>query len=212
MFDSMALRDCSKSLPVSCIYRRMAWTLSPEAFSKQSLATEQGSPALSAIPSTPFEITQASRGRLVSRRIFSVGYESSATVVAVDSSSAQVMIMCASVSTSKSGMVSLFPQNVFQKRGAIQMRGRRKTGFNLTSTRFLSHPIVYLFGPNIPVSSPGKSFVETIRTQDCQKPTSTADYQKCRKMFSPITTLFFAKHLGVNRELNFLAIPPNYSS
>ena len=49
-------------------------------------------------------MTQLSRGRLVNRTMFSPGYESFATVVAVPSSSAQVIIMCASVSTSKSGM------------------------------------------------------------------------------------------------------------
>ena len=43
MFDSMALRACSRSEPVSCMYSRMACTLSPAAFERQSRATLHGS-------------------------------------------------------------------------------------------------------------------------------------------------------------------------
>ena len=61
MFDSMALRARSRSVPVCCMYRRMAWTLSPEALAKQSRAVKQGS-LFPVIPSADLEMTHVSRG------------------------------------------------------------------------------------------------------------------------------------------------------
>lgn len=43
MLDSIALRACSRSVPVSCMYSRIAWTLSPADFDRQSRATTHGS-------------------------------------------------------------------------------------------------------------------------------------------------------------------------
>src|SRR4029077_12634964 len=55
MFDSMAFRACSKSVPVWCMYRRMACSLSPSALERQSRAVEQGS-ALPLIPKAALEM------------------------------------------------------------------------------------------------------------------------------------------------------------
>src|SRR3569623_21459 len=66
MFDSITLRARSRSEPVSCMYSRMACTLSPAAFDRQSRAVWQMS-SLPEMPSALLEITQVSRGRFVNR-------------------------------------------------------------------------------------------------------------------------------------------------
>jgi len=61
MLDSMALRARSRSEPVSCMYSRMACTLSPAALARQSRAMLHGSPRRPVRPSAPLEMTHVSR-------------------------------------------------------------------------------------------------------------------------------------------------------
>lgn len=104
MLDSITRRDFSKSEPVTDMYKRIAWSLSPDDLAKQSLAMEQMSFDPPAMPSAPLLITQESRGRRVMRRTVSCGYASEQTARAACSSAAQVIMICASVSISYSGI------------------------------------------------------------------------------------------------------------
>ncbi len=64
MFDSMTRRALSKSVPVSLMYKRMAWTLSPADFERQSRATPQMSTVFPVSPKAPLDMTQVSRASL----------------------------------------------------------------------------------------------------------------------------------------------------
>ena len=65
--DSIAFRACSRSLPVSIRYKRIALTLSPADLLRHSRATVQGSSLELVSPRAPLLITHVSRGRLVNR-------------------------------------------------------------------------------------------------------------------------------------------------
>src|SRR6185295_1468202 len=93
----------------------MACTLSPAAFDRQSRAVEQGS-AFEAMPKALLEITQVSRGRLVSRMTFSVVAAWLKTLDAASSSLAQVMMIWQSVSTSNSGIAASFRKRLAKRR------------------------------------------------------------------------------------------------
>lgn len=93
MFDSMTLRALSTSLPVSLMYSRMACNLSPDDLHKHSRAIEQTSTLCPVNPKAPLDITQVSRGLLVSLTTRSPGKFSSMTAFADDSSLHHVIMM-----------------------------------------------------------------------------------------------------------------------